>query len=223
MRGHTTSGSAAPERFFAQPRRTVRIGTALLGAVVLLALLLPSEPLRVDRRWAEAMADVESGALRQMAVVFNALGQGVWRGLTVAAVAAVLFVARRWLALAAFALVEGATPLLSTLLKAAVDRPRPSTGAIHPLGSSFPSGHAAYAGATALAVVILFTSPDRRRGCWWALATAVISAMAWSRTYLQVHWLSDVLGGALLGTGVAFLVFGSVQWWQDRRGPQARS
>ena len=35
--------------------------------------------------------------------------------------------------------------------------------------------------------------------------------MGWSRTFLQVHWLSDVIAGALLGVGVALLVFAAAQ------------
>ena len=35
--------------------------------------------------------------------------------------------------------------------------------------------------------------------------------MAWSRTYLQVHWLSDVLAGATLGLAITFLTFGVAQ------------
>jgi membrane-associated phospholipid phosphatase len=35
--------------------------------------------------------------------------------------------------------------------------------------------------------------------------------MAWSRTYLQVHLLTDVIAGALLGSGVSLLVFAIAQ------------
>jgi undecaprenyl-diphosphatase len=40
--------------------------------------------------------------------------------------------------------------------------------------------------------------------------------MAWSRTYLQVHWLVDVLAGSLLGAGVALFVFAAIQLLASR-------
>ena len=82
---------------------------------------------------------------------------------------------------------------------------------LEPHGTSFPSGHAAYAGATAVALVLLFSRPGRGRRLWFTLAAAAIAAMTWSRTYLQVHWLSDALAGATLGVAVALLSFGAAQ------------
>ena len=195
-------------RFVAQPVRTSWSGAAVLGVVGLIAVLVPAAPLAVDARWSEAMWDIQTPFLKHLALVFDALGHGIARALTLAAVGIVLLVGRRWLALACFALVESLAPLASTILKAAVGRPRPPEAMVHPSGSSFPSGHATYAGATCVALVLLFTTARSRRGRWWALAAAGIVGMAWSRTYLQVHWLSDVVAGSLLGIGTALLVFG---------------
>jgi membrane-associated phospholipid phosphatase len=191
-------------------------GAALLGVVAVMATLVPLVPLAADERWSEAMRDIESPLLKDIALVFNWLGRGIGWILTLAAIGIVLIYARRWVALVAFAVVETVTPLTSALLKALVARPRPPGGVVHPLGSSFPSGHAAYAGATCLALVFLFTRVGARRR-WWALAALGILGMAWSRTYLQVHWLSDVVGGSLLGIGMSLLVFSGAQWWINRR------
>jgi undecaprenyl-diphosphatase len=56
---------------------------------------------------------------------------------------------------------------------------------------------------------------------WWSLAVLATAAMAWSRTYLQVHWLLDVTVGSILGVGVALIVFGGVQMLATRRSVRA--
>jgi undecaprenyl-diphosphatase len=209
---------AARERFLARPGRAAWIGGAALVAVGLMALFLPAGPLAVDSRWLEAMKDAQTPFLVHVALVFNYLGRGLGRALTIVAIGIVLLVARRWVALAAYALTEALTPLISSTLKALVDRPRPPDGLVHPSGASFPSGHAAYAGATCVALVLLFSSPGPHRRLWWTLAALGIAGMAWSRTYLQVHWLSDVVGGSLLGIGVSLVSFAGVQLLWRRRG-----
>ena len=204
-------------RYFAHPRHALWIGAGLLALVALTAVLVPAEPLALERTWLEAMQDIQTVALKNLALVFNWLGRGIGRALSIAAIGIVLLVARRWLGLLAFAVTETLTPLCSSLLKAHIDRARPPDGLVHPAGASFPSGHAAYAGATCVALVLLFTAPGPRRRLWWTIATLGIAGMAWSRTYLQVHWLIDVIAGSLLGIGVALVTFAGVQQlWRGR-------
>ena len=157
------------------------------------------------------MLDSRTDFLTDVALVFNWLGRGLGETLTLGALGVVLLLRRRWAALLAFALAEALASLLSTLLKIIVGRPRPPDAVVSPIGSSFPSGHATYAAVTCVALVLLFSAPGPRRLVWWALAGLGTLGMAWSRTYLQVHWLSDVVAGSLLGVGVALAVFGGTQ------------
>jgi undecaprenyl-diphosphatase len=208
---------AGREQFLAHPRRALLLGAALGAAVLVAALVLSTGPLAVDRSWAELMDDIQTPALEHLALVLNDLGRGLGRALSLTGVGVVLLVARRWLALLAFVAIECLTPAIGLVLKHLVDRLRPPGGLIEPSGASFPSGHASYAGATTVALVLLFTAPGPRRLLWWALAALGIALMAWSRTYLQVHWLSDVVAGSMLGIGISLLVFGGTQLWDGRR------
>jgi membrane-associated phospholipid phosphatase len=199
----------ADEPFFDHAERALGLALVLLALVAFAAALVPAGPLAIDQRWSESMHDIRGPVLDDVAHVFDAAGHGLVRALSIAAIGLVLLVARRWLALAAFALTESLAPLASSVIKVVVGRPRPPDALIHPSGASFPSGHVTYAAATSVAVVLL-TAPGRRRRGWWGAAALVTAGMAWSRTYLQVHWLSDVVAGAALGVGMALLVFAGV-------------
>jgi membrane-associated phospholipid phosphatase len=104
----------------------------------------------------------------------------------------------------------GATLLTSTIitttLKFTIDRDRPFvtypdiqklTGGGSP---SFPSGHTSEAFATATSLSLAFPK-------WYVIAPSMLwaSAAGYSRMHLGVHYPSDVLVGALIGSGSAWL------------------
>ena len=94
--------------------------------------------------------------------------------------------------------------LLTLAVKDLVGRVRPtldSTAAS--LGPSFPSGHSATSAAFyAAAALILGRRLERRsRELLIGLAVGIAVAVAGSRVLLDLHWLSDVVGGLSLGWG----------------------
>ena len=73
-------------------------------------------------------------------------------------------------------------------------------------GGSFPSGHMANTTSLVVAVAIVFSmNISSKRAAMWVYGAAgvLISLMGWSRLALNVHWLSDVLAGWVLGTCTA--------------------
>jgi membrane-associated phospholipid phosphatase len=130
--------------------------------------------------------------------------------LAVTIVAALVLLLKRRIAHAALmggALVGGEG--LNMALKAAFERPRPSFS--EPLataaGYSFPSGHAMVTLTVygALAFVTATSVKSRRARVLISVAAAVlVLAVGFSRLYLGVHYVSDVL--AAYGAGIAWLM-----------------
>ena len=92
--------------------------------------------------------------------------------------------------------------LLTEAIKQLVDRARPTIEAVAAtLGPSFPSGHTSTAAASWAAFALVAGRWWGRRA-WPALAGTAVGiavAVALSRVFLDVHWLTDVLAGLALG------------------------
>lgn len=94
-------------------------------------------------------------------------------------------------------------------LKWSVNRTRPD-GERKRRNSSFPSSHA----ANAFTIAAVLTRRWRRAALpAWLAAGAV----AFSRLYLDRHWLSDVLGAAVLALAGAWSAAWLMRWWRNRK------
>jgi membrane-associated phospholipid phosphatase len=119
-----------------------------------------------------------------------------------ALICVVLYRRRQLVDAALLPLVLVGAELLNLILKLTFHRPRPEVAFVHLETYSFPSGHAMISTAVYGALAYLAWSRLRTRRARLALITAtttLVSLVCFSRLYLGVHYLSDVLAGAAGG------------------------
>ncbi|MDE0803513.1 MAG: bifunctional DedA family/phosphatase PAP2 family protein [Acidimicrobiales bacterium] len=125
-------------------------------------------------------------------------------GAIVLAVAAATLGWQRWgrRAPAVMAAAFGGSLALSQAIKHLVGRQRPTGPGAVIDGFAFPSGHTTVPVVVwgAAALIVATGQPWRRQVTAWAVAISVGALVGFSRAYLGAHWLTDVIGGWLLGT-----------------------
>jgi membrane-associated phospholipid phosphatase len=108
--------------------------------------------------------------------------------------------------------------IITSILKYSINRTRPfitypDIEKAAPAGSpSFPSGHTSDAFALATSLSLAFPK-------WYIIAPsfAWAGAVGYSRMDLGVHYPSDVLMGAVIGAGSAYLCYKGKQWLLKRK------
>ena len=167
---------------------------------LLLMLAGGGDPLGIDMAVHHGLFGLRTPLADHLMAMLAALGD--WQVLGPAAALVFLWLLWRrrqiaawhWLAAIAFGLA------LVFVLGFALDMPKPP--AITAVaGFSFPSAPVTMATVVYgfFAVLIARELPGRRRAWPYALAGLLVTLIGFSRLYLGAHWLSDVLGGVLLG------------------------
>ena len=188
-------------------RRALRLVAGLAVLTVAVFLLVGTDPNRgfvqdVDDWFLDLMVSARVTPLVWVAKALAFAGS-VWLNWPIRIVVMVMLaVRRRCLQLSAFLLAVATSEPLIGILKEFYERPRP-VGGLYATDSFSPSGHAIAGAVTAVGIVIAVLPPGPKRWRWEVQAAVFAGLMALSRTYLGVHWLSDVVGGTLLGVTLA--------------------
>ena len=153
------------------------------------------------------------GVLKQIMNFISLPGKTVFAGASILAVAA-LFWWKRYHREAFFTLVVGGADLLSLVIKHLVNRPGPGQ-LLNPNirqvpEATFPSSHVVhyvmFFGLLTYFMMVFDKLPGKLRAVVSLISIVLIIAIPFSRVLLGAHWLSDVVGGLLLGAIALIIV-----------------
>ena len=159
-------------------------------------------PTPGDETAFDVAADLQAAWLTDVAKVVTWFGSWTATLAVAVGVAIALAVRRHWPELAVLVVAVAILHVAVPALKDAIDRPRPIGGLVETDGSSFPSGHAAYAVIYpwfAVTIAVRLRPGMARASGLIAAGIVLAAAVGLSRVYLRVHFLSDVSAGWGLG------------------------
>ncbi len=190
----------APPPMPMQPPVSSILLPALMAGMLAVAVLTGATA-GLDQVVARTIHGAAWPGLETWAYAFTYLGGRIGAIASVTATAGILLLLRRPVDAAGLVLCLLGGIALTVLFKYTFAVPRPTglPAMIGALGTSFPSGHSLVAVcAYGYPAALLLGARGALR--WSALPLfAVPVAVMWSRLFLGVHWLSDVVAGGLVG------------------------
>lgn len=194
------------------------------GFVVVAVLVAAGATDGLDSWWNAVLAGWRPDAVVGTSKVLTVVGDVFFTTAFRVAGGIWLLVRRRYPPFWAWVIASVLSPILVEVVKGLYERPRPEDHVWSATGWAFPSGHAASAATNAALIALLLAGRQHRRiatvcGAVW------VAAMAGARNVLGAHWLSDVIGGILLGLAVTSATVAAVATVVSarRRGTQEDS
>jgi membrane-associated phospholipid phosphatase len=190
------------------PRFVVQVVLGLLFAGAMAAFAhvvedyLTGDPIvRWDVEFSRWLHQHSSPALVSVFNVVTLAGTVVVLAAVTAAVALYLLRRRRLNEAALLCAAALGIEVVNSILKLVFHRPRPELAYVHLDTYSFPSGHAA--GSAAIYGIVFYllarSMATRGRALCAVAYVLLVGVIAFSRLYLEAHYLSDVLAGLSLG------------------------
>jgi len=162
----------------------------------------------LDFRIQELVEGIISPEITRFMVDMTNLGGVYLTVITAGVVTLYLLYRKNWWELFTLFLVAGVGEIILILLKLFFQRPRPMPQMVAAHGYSFPSNHA-FSAMIVYGFLIYIAWKSIKVGAVKFIISSIsmllIILIGISRIYLNVHWLTDVLGG--YAAGFAWLVF----------------
>ncbi len=188
------------------------ISAIIYGLALLLVLVL-----KIDGSTAVFFTSHQNEIVKNIMLVVSYLGTTSFLLIIFAIVVIMAFVQKKSLTklglLYAFSVVG--TTAITYLMKLIIQRERPFN--LIETGFSFPSGHSS-ASMAAYGVIAFLLWNNHKKLALFAFSVPLF--IAFSRIYLNVHWISDVFAGLFLGAAVLFFLIGII--YKNKNDPLRR-
>ncbi|MFJ8896646.1 phosphatase PAP2 family protein [Leifsonia sp. NPDC102414] len=202
-------------RLFRLPQRWMSWAVALIALTLALGFSSKSVAFLRAEELDGVVNRMHSPLLDEVALVLDYLDRPIVVVCILLVLFAISFYWLRWNAIGV-AVVPGLGWLTAVIIKSTVGETRPMMTHLEhqlpvaPMTSGFPSGHVVF--AAAVVTVLVMVTPRRIVAATLLIGVAIVFVVAWSRMYLGLHFVSDVIGGILNGVAGALLFAGIWDW-----------
>ena len=202
----------------------LNILSVLVFLVMVIAYLAGSSFQGMDNWVNDGMSSLENGFLVEVFTLITYIGNVLSLIVMTLIVIVILLFKKRWNQLVVFMPSMLSGWITYPVLKALIQRARPEGPLVEVWGHALPSGHASMSMIMFAGMIYCFRGDivkrfQRRSFTFYCVALIVL--VGFSRIYLSVHWLTDVLAGYGLGlfllTGFILLFDHLHPWTRIRR------